>query len=56
MDVPYNVSAYTRVLKLASTPSWEEFSRVALVAGAGIALIGTVGFLIFLLMDVVPPG
>jgi protein transport protein SEC61 subunit gamma-like protein len=56
MDVPYNVSAYTRVLKLASTPSWEEFSRVALVAGAGIGLIGTVGFLIFLVMDVVPPG
>jgi protein transport protein SEC61 subunit gamma-like protein len=56
MDVPYNVSAYTRVLKLASTPSWEEFSRIALVAGAGIMLVGALGFMVFLVMDILPPG
>ena len=50
MDVPYNVAAYLRVLKLASTPDWEEFSQVSLVAGAGIALVGLVGFLIFVVM------
>ena len=51
-----NVSAYTRVLKLASTPSWEEFSRVALIAGAGIFVVGLIGFLIFLVMGLVPAG
>ena len=54
MDVPYEVSAYTRVLKLANTPSWDEFAQVALVAGAGIALVGMIGFLIFLVMGVMP--
>ena len=52
MEVPYNLSAYVRVLKLASTPDWEEFSQVSLVAGAGILLVGLVGFLIFLVMSV----
>jgi protein transport protein SEC61 subunit gamma-like protein len=56
MDIKYDLSSYTRVLKLASTPSWEEFSRIALIAGAGILLIGIVGFLIFTLMSFVPGG
>lgn len=51
MDVPLELSAYTRVLRLASTPSWEEFSQIAKIAGAGILLIGFMGFLIFLLMS-----
>ncbi|MFB6173123.1 MAG: protein translocase SEC61 complex subunit gamma [Halobacteriales archaeon] len=54
MDVPYDLSSYTRVLKLASTPSWEEFSQVSLIAGAGIVLVGILGFLIFAVMTVLP--
>ncbi|PSP95413.1 protein translocase SEC61 complex subunit gamma [Halobacteriales archaeon QS_4_62_28] len=54
MDVPYDLTSYVRVLKLASTPSWEEFSRVALIAGAGIVLVGLIGFVIFVLMTLVP--
>ncbi|MGM0398381.1 MAG: protein translocase SEC61 complex subunit gamma [Halobacteriota archaeon] len=54
MEVPYELSAYTRVLKLASTPDWEEFSQVSLIAGAGILLIGVIGFIIFLIMSVLP--
>ena len=56
MDIKYDLSSYTRVLKLASTPSWEEFSRIALIAGAGILLIGVVGFLIFTVMSFLPGG
>lgn len=56
MDVKYDLSSYTRVLKLASTPSWEEFSRIALIAGAGIILIGILGFLIFIIMGIMPGG
>ena len=54
MDVPLELSAYTRVLRLASTPSWEEFSQIALIAGAGVLIVGLMGFLIFLVMGVIP--
>ena len=54
MDVPMDLTSYVRVLKMASTPTWEEFSQVAKVAALGILLIGTVGFLIFVLMSYLP--
>jgi protein transport protein SEC61 subunit gamma-like protein len=56
MNVPYDLSSYIRVLKLASTPSWEEFSQVAKIAGAGILLVGMIGFFIFIVMNFVPGG
>ncbi len=54
MEVPYDLASYLRVLKLASTPSWEEFSQIAKIAGAGIFLVGLLGFTIFLVMSVLP--
>jgi protein transport protein SEC61 subunit gamma-like protein len=56
MDVPYDLTSYVRVLKLASTPSWQEFSQVAKIAGAGILLVGLLGFLIFIVMTFLPGG
>ena len=56
MDVKYDISSYVRVLKLASTPSWQEFSQIAKIAAAGIFLVGLMGFVIFLLMNVLPQG
>ncbi len=56
MQVPFDLTSYVRVLKLASTPSWEEFSQVAKIAGAGILLVGVLGFLIFVFMSFVPGG
>jgi protein transport protein SEC61 subunit gamma-like protein len=56
MKTPTDLSSYIRVLKLASTPSWEEFSQVAKIAGAGILLVGFIGFVIFLFMSFVPGG
>ena len=56
MQVPKELSAYTRVLKLASTPSWEEFSRVAAIAGVGVILVGLLGFMIFVVMSFLPGG
>jgi protein transport protein SEC61 subunit gamma-like protein len=50
MRTPTDLSSYVRVLKLASTPSWQEFSQVAKIAGAGILLVGFMGFVIFTLM------
>ncbi|QGN07268.1 protein translocase SEC61 complex subunit gamma [Halorhabdus sp. CBA1104] len=56
MDVPYDLTSYVRVLKLASTPSWQEFSQVAKIAGAGILLVGLLGFVIFVAMMLLPGG
>ena len=56
MDVKYDLSSYVRVLKLASTPSWDEFSQIALIAGAGIVLVGFLGFMIFAIMTFLPGG
>ncbi len=42
---------YFRVLKLARTPTREEFSKIATVAAAGILLIGLIGFIIYLLFE-----
>ncbi len=50
-----NVNDYIRVLKLAKTPSWQEFKQVALVAGIGVALVGFIGFVLFVIMRPLPP-
>ncbi len=50
-----NVNDYIRVLKLARTPTWNEFKQVALIAAAGVVFVGIVGFLIFVTMRPLPP-
>ena len=54
MDVPYDLNSYIRVLQLASTPSTDEFLQVSKIAGAGIVLVGFIGFLIFAIMSLLP--
>jgi protein transport protein SEC61 subunit gamma-like protein len=49
-----NVGEYIRVLKLARKPSREEFAMIAKVSMAGIALIGMMGFLIYVLLTDLP--
>ena len=56
MNTPKDLSSYIRVLKLASTPSWNEFSQVAKIAGAGILLVGLLGFMIYVFMYIMPGG
>ena len=41
---------YVRILKLTRKPSNEEFLTISKVAGAGILLIGIIGFVIYLIM------
>jgi protein transport protein SEC61 subunit gamma-like protein len=38
---------YMRVLKLARTPTREEFTKIATVAAAGVLVIGLIGFVIY---------
>jgi len=41
---------YWRVLKLARTPTRDEFNKIAIVAAMGILFIGLVGFIVYELM------
>jgi protein transport protein SEC61 subunit gamma-like protein len=53
-NVPLRLGEYIRVLKLTKKPTREEFSIIAKVAGAGILLIGLIGFIIYILITVMP--
>jgi protein transport protein SEC61 subunit gamma-like protein len=41
------VRKYWRVIKLARTPTREEFTKIAIVAAAGVLVVGMIGFAIF---------
>lgn len=41
---------YGRVLKMARRPTSDEYSKVILITGLGIAAIGALGFVIYLIM------
>ncbi|MDD1672642.1 MAG: protein translocase SEC61 complex subunit gamma [Methanomicrobiales archaeon] len=45
---------YVRVIKLARTPTRNEFSKIAIVAAAGVLIIGLIGFIVYLVMKVLP--
>jgi protein transport protein SEC61 subunit gamma-like protein len=45
---------YLRVLKLARTPTRDEFQKIAIVAAVGVLLIGFIGFIIYEIMLVLP--
>lgn len=48
------LKSYFRVLKLARKPSREEFLMISKVAGAGILLIGLMGFVIYVMLTEFP--
>ncbi|GAB3029460.1 protein translocase SEC61 complex subunit gamma [Natronobiforma cellulositropha] len=56
MDVPYDLTSYVRVLKMATTPTREEFMMVSKIAGAGILLVGFIGFIIGSIMLLLTGG
>ena len=46
---------YGRVLKMARKPTDEEFAKTSKITGAGILLVGGMGFLVWLLAKHVAP-
>lgn len=46
---------YGRVLKMARKPTSDEYAKTSKITGAGIMLIGGLGFLIFLIANQVAP-
>ena len=45
---------YMRILKLARFPTRDEYTKIALVAAAGVCLIGLIGFIIYEFFLVLP--
>lgn len=45
---------YGRVLRMARKPTPEEFRKSATVSAVGLAVLGALGFLIFILMRFIP--
>lgn len=54
MEIPTSLVQYKQVLQLATLPTNQEFKQTAQIAGAGIVLVGMLGFIIFTLMTVFP--
>lgn len=50
------IQEYIRIVKLAKRPKRDEFFKISEIAGAAMALIGTIGFAIYLLLTVLPKG
>jgi protein transport protein SEC61 subunit gamma-like protein len=48
------IRAHLRVLKLTKKPSREEFLTIAKVAGAGILAVGAIGFIVYVLLTMLP--
>jgi protein transport protein SEC61 subunit gamma-like protein len=46
---------YGRVLKMARKPTDEEYSKTSKITGAGIVIIGGIGFLVWLIAKEVAP-
>jgi len=46
---------YGRVLKMARKPTNEEYAKTSKITGAGILIIGGIGFLIYLFSTQVAP-
>lgn len=53
-DVKDKLKEYNRVLKISDKPDREEFEMSAKVTGAGMLIIGLIGFLFYIVSSLLP--
>lgn len=53
-DLKKKLNEYTRVLRISKKPDREEFEMSAKVTGAGMLIIGLIGFIFYLLANQLP--
>ncbi len=53
-NITNSLKQYVRILQLTRKPSMDEFLTISKVAGAGIILIGIIGFVVYLIMVLIP--
>lgn len=51
-----DLSQYKRVLKVAETPTTDEFVNVLKIAMAGLGLLGLVAYFIYIVVFLLPGG
>lgn len=52
--VKSSIREYKRVLKISEKPDREEFETSAKITGLGIVLIGVIGFLFYMVAQLIP--
>ncbi len=55
-EISFNLQDYWHIIKLTRKPTREEFKTITKIAGAGILLIGFIGFVVYLLLTELPRG
>lgn len=53
-ELKAKLNEYQRVLKIASKPDREEFEMSAKITGAGMLIIGIIGFIFYLIANLLP--
>lgn len=53
-DIRSKLKEYQRVLKIADKPDREEFEMSAKVTGAGMLIIGVIGFVFYIMSALLP--
>ena len=53
-ELKAKLNEYQRVLKISSKPDREEFEMSAKITGAGMLIIGIIGFVFYLLANLLP--
>jgi protein transport protein SEC61 subunit gamma and related proteins len=46
------ISETRRILRLTRKPKWSEYNESVKICGAGILIMGVIGFIIFLVLQV----
>jgi len=54
LEIREKIRNYIRVLRIAKKPSFEDFMDTARVCLIGMAVIGVIGFLLYMLFIMVP--
>lgn len=54
MDIQAKIREYINVLKMARKPDREEFITTAKIAIAVMFVVGFIGFIIYVLMEIIP--
>lgn len=54
MNINEKLNEYLKILKMARKPDREEFLSTTKIAVAVMFVVGLVGFLIYILMEVIP--
>jgi len=53
-EIKSKLNEYQRVLKISTKPDREEFEMSAKVTGAGMIIIGLIGFIFYLISNLAP--